>query len=110
MPIDVVVMEFCADYWSQFEVPTSRGTDEWIVTWDGPSVAAHCTCPAYKFSGARASCKHIDRTFLEGCFYNPQVGIGGAANLRPVRVPTNVVPGGECPKCKGPTVAVQVGV
>jgi hypothetical protein len=110
MPYEVVNSEFCADYWGVFEVP---GTEEpyYRVVWYGGEGGASCNCMAFKYSREMPpTCKHIDRTWKEGCFWNPQWYDGGSRKLRPVHINRDAIPGGECPHCGGPTVAVRIAV
>ena len=102
----IVNLFFCADYESQFDVLSTRGDVSYVVTWSGTH--AHCACPAYEYSKHEPKhCKHIDRTFKEGCFYNEQWYDGGTQKLRPSRVTTKTVSGESCPKCGGPVILMR---
>lgn len=110
MGYDVVVMEDCASNYGTFEIEGSSGT--YTVTFSGSEGPAHCTCKAWGFAPWNAKdCKHIREAYEKACLYNPQWKDGKADPLRPVEYDTrNVVPGGKCPACGGPTVAVRRAV
>lgn len=111
MPAEIVPATFCADYWGIFHVGGSQG-ETWVVSMNGGEGVAHCSCPAYQYSKEQpAHCKHIDRVFRNGCFWNPQWHEGGPIKLRPVaynRAPEEQLE--PCPHCGGPTIGVRIAV
>lgn len=108
MPAEIITAQFCADYESTFEVEGSQGAT-YFVTWDG--LSASCTCPVFKYSSTPlGECKHIDKVWRWGCFWNPQWYDGGTRELRPSRTTTRTVPNSTCPACSGPTIAVRIAV
>ena len=70
MGIEVMMMSDCASNYGIFEVRGSRGTYNVVLT--GSEGPARCTCPAFKYSGSRQTCKHVDLVLREACLYNPQ--------------------------------------
>lgn len=112
MPAEVVAAQFCADYWSVFKVPSSTDpTKVYTVMWGGGEGPAFCDCRAFKYSDEENKhCKHIDRTFKEGCFWNPQWYEGGTRTMRPEYITGSTIQGSKCPGCGGPTIGVRIAV
>lgn len=112
MGIDIIPAVFCADYWSTFDVPGSKGK-VWQVDWVGGEGPAYCNCPAFKYSKETPqTCKHLDEVFKKGCFWNPQWCDGNTKEMRPRpdSCSRSTVIGEKCPHCGGPVVAVRIAV
>ena len=111
MPVDIVTMRDCASNYGIFDVPSDSTDKKYTVSFSGES-GAHCTCPAYQWSGNPKNCKHIDRVYKGACMYNPQYNDGKAdPEYRPAGY--NYIEGLEgdsCPACGGPTVLVRRAV
>jgi hypothetical protein len=62
MPAEEAVGLFCADYFSDFEVPSSADPRiKYRVSMGGIS-SVHCTCPAFEFwrgPEMERTCKHV---------------------------------------------------
>lgn len=109
MSYDIVTMEDCASNFGVFEITGSKG-DTYTVTFSGSEGPAHCTCPAYRFSGAEMHCKHVARVHDQACFYNPQWHEAHPEPiLRPVGYTYEQFSGGTC-ECGGPLVYVKRAV
>ena len=61
--------------------------------------APYCSCMAYRYNtDTPKMCKHIRQAEREACGWHAQYS--GEAQTQP----------GECPRCKGKTITVRVGV
>jgi hypothetical protein len=111
MPAQIENALFCADYDATFEVEGS-GMEPYTVEWNADEMAgASCTCMAYRFAkGPDKTCKHIDKVFKQGCFWNPQWYEGGTRELRPVEYHGDIIEDEHCPACGGPVIAVRIAV
>lgn len=71
--LDIITVGFCPQYWSTWKVKGSRDA-EYVVTLSGGEGPAHCTCPAFKYSGefGQQDCKHVRKVWEHGCLWNPQ--------------------------------------
>lgn len=112
MSAEIVTGRFCADYFSSFEVPGSRG-NTYVVTLGG--TAADCTCPAYKFFRGPEydrTCKHIAYVWEHACLWNEQWCDGKEDDLSPVAgsLTYDTIPGEVCPHCGGPVCPVKIAV
>lgn len=111
MPAEIVVMADCQSNYGVFEVTGSKG-NTYTVTFSGSEGAAHCTCPAWKYSGEEMYCKHIEQVWNGACMFNPQwCGGHTPVTFKPKSYTYDaVVPGEQCPNCGGPMVAVRRAV
>lgn len=111
MPAEIIVMADCQSNYGVYKLPGSKGT-VYTVSFGGSEGPAHCTCPAYKFSGEGRHCKHIEKVWNGACMYNPQWCKGhNPIRFKPVEYTYDaVVPDEECPNCGGPVVAVRRAV
>lgn len=108
MPAEITMMEDCASNYGVFEVQGSTGT--YTVSFSGSEGPAHCTCPAFKYSGTEQTCKHIKKVWDEACFYNPQWhDANPEPAIRPKDYTYDAFTGGTC-VCGGPLVAVRRAV
>lgn len=84
MSVEIVTMLDCASNYGIYDVLGSKG--RWYrVHLNGSEGPAHCTCPAFKYSGEQQSCKHIERIRKEACLYNPQWRVAKASPaIRPI--------------------------
>jgi hypothetical protein len=117
MPAEIVSAWFCADYWSEFVVTGSK-LDIYRVHWYGSEGKPSCynvtqnePCKGMLNWG---HCRHVDMTWKQGCFWNPQWYDGGTRQIKPVSRPQeaqrNLRHKIFCPKCRGPVVAVRIAV
>lgn len=121
MPAQIVPGEFCASYWSTYEVRGSKG-DTYIVTWRGGEEAPSChkkeangdltVCKAWQFKPwDDKQCKHTQQVWASGCFWNCQWFEGNAdVKLRGEVHSPHIIAGAACPNCSGPLVAVRISV
>jgi len=110
MPADIVTMRDCASNYGIFDVKSDSTDEVYIVTFDGEA-GAHCTCKAWLYS-ADNDCKHVNRTYLKACMYNPQYCDGHENPIKPRGFAyTQGLDSNEpCPNCGGPTVLVRRAV
>lgn len=109
MPAEIVTMRDCASNYGVFKVPGSRG-NVYTVTLHGSEGPAHCTCPAFQYSGEEQHCKHVTYVWERACLFNPQWRDGkDAPALRPEGYTYDVGMGGKC-RCGGPLVSVRRAV
>lgn len=115
MSVDIVTVGFCPQYFSTFAVKGS-GTNWYTVSFNGGEGPAHCTCPAFKYSGepGNQTCKHIRRVWKYGCFYNPQWKDAGPNDLEKHDIKILETDMGNwhenCPGCNQVMVAVKIAV
>ncbi len=110
MPADIVTLEDCASNYGVYEVVGSQG-DVYTVTFSGSEGPAHCTCKAYKYSGAEMHCKHISQVYENACMYNAQWHDGNAdPSARPTDFTYDIFSKNPCPVCAGMMVYVRRAV
>jgi hypothetical protein len=109
MIAEIIVMEDCASNYGTFEVEGSKGK-KYQVTLSGSEGPAHCTCPAFKFSGERQTCKHVEKVLNDACLFNPQWhDAKDGPQLRPIGYNYDAFTGSQR-ACGGPMVAVRRAV
>jgi predicted nucleic acid-binding Zn finger protein len=107
--IQIVVMSDCASNYGVYKLKGSRGA-EYTVSLGGSEGPGYCTCPAFKFSGAKMDCKHIRTVWDKACMYNPQWhDAKESPELRPVDYTYDAFTGEKC-RCGGPLVSVRRAV
>jgi len=79
---DVVVAEFCADYFGVFLVPSSRGDSDYEVELYGGEGPAYCPCKGFRY---RADCRHLKEVWEKACLWNPQWHPGGPVTCASIR-------------------------
>lgn len=107
MSITIATAEDCASNYGVFEVQGSQ-PEPYVVSFSGSEGPAHCTCPAYKFSGEKMHCKHIDEVYKGACFYNPQWHDGNTdPSYRPVDYTYTQFSDSKCKRCGDRMVYVR---
>ena len=116
MSIDIVTVGFCPQYYATYDVVGSKD-NVYQVTLSGAEGPAHCTCPAFKYSGefGDQTCKHVSRVWAHGCLYNPQWKPAGPNDLADQGIiltdsDDSRTYGEKCPGCGEEMVAVKIGV
>lgn len=114
MPAEEAIGLFCADYFSDFLVPSSKPGKTYRVSLGGIS-SVHCSCPAFEYwKGPEMdrTCKHIAYVWEHACLWNEQWCEGKAGDLRPIpdSCDYRTVPGETCPVCGGPVCPVRIAV
>lgn len=111
MPAEIVTGRFCADYFSVFDVPGSKGA-MWHVVMNGTE--ASCDCPAFRYFKGDPwdrTCKHITYVWDHACLWNEQWCDGKADDLEPAESTGYPrIPGATCPACGGPVCPVKIAV
>lgn len=111
MPADIVVMSDCASNYGVFHVKSSDGKNVYVVSFNGSEGPAYCTCKAFEFSGAKRSCKHIEKIWKEACLFNPQWHDGKESpTIKPVGYNCDMFVTHRTCLCGGPMVAVRRAV
>lgn len=95
----------CAHWYSTFEV---FGTERYEISFANHDDVGHCTCPAWEYSPAPKTCKHVAQVFRDGCFWHPLTGEHGKIIVGPVRTFAPAPHSRPCPKCGGPTSVIRV--
>jgi hypothetical protein len=117
--LTIEVAEVCPMWASNFQVPSSDGTNNYLVQ-THKNEPASCSCRAYQYSGAYGEqhCKHIDKLFANGCFYHPQSGEKAKAwnefNFDDNQIVwlewSNDPTGSACPGCGNAMISVRIAV
>ncbi len=109
MGIDIITMEDCSSNYGIFEIHGQTGT--YRVNFNGSEGPAFCSCPAFKFSGAKQECKHIKIIWEKACLYNPQWHDGKEnPTLRPRDYTYDAFSSNPCPCCGDAMVYVRRAV
>lgn len=111
MPAEIVTCHFCADWFSSFVVPSSRGGNSYRVHFQ-QGFGAVCECKAYEYSKDK-TCKHVRYVMEHACLWNEQWYSGGDRTLRPEPdslVGYPIISGATCPQCGGPVCPVRIAV
>ena len=90
--IQVCIEEASAHY--EIKVPSSQG--DWV--WRIEATDAECSCPAFKYSGAKRSCKHATRVNVE-CNWVQGDDERQTGRMRQLLI---------CPRCQGKTAWQRV--
>ncbi len=117
MSATIETAAFCPQYYATFEVQGSKD-NVYTVTLSGGEGPAHCTCPAFKYSGepGEQDCKHVRKIWAHGCLYNPQWKDAGPNDLEDNGIQiastddSHVIEDEPCPGCGEPCVAVRIAV
>ena len=113
MPAEIITVGFCPQYFASFVVAGSRGVS-YTVAFDGADLDGSCSCAAFKFSGARRSCKHLRLVQAHGCFWNPQWHDEGPNDLAAQGISLvgelTRTSRSRCPGCGYDTLPVRIAI
>jgi len=108
--LDIITGRFCTSYWGVYEVPSNTTPGMvYIVTLDGGTGDAHCTCKGFEHRG---DCSHLRQVNEKACLWNSVWGYEHEFVLDPVdyHYGPERIPGDKCPNCGGGVCPIRVGI
>lgn len=97
--LTVTHIQACRNTLKSAEVESSKGGKFYKVTVSLDGKLDNCTCPGF---GYRRRCRHVDELRLQLCGWDEQTG-------EEVQTPQQEMEA-ICPRCKGETTIIKIGV